>query len=629
MLAVEQRAGIRERAVAQVEKQSEEEGQQHDADGNGGGNHEVGVAGAQQDEGGVERVHRIVPDQGGKDAPANHHQADDDPGDSHFEAADEEGLLRIAGVGESPDRGGKENGRPARLEILLQKGNGKCPGYELFGNRGHEADEQDHGPGKVGVDHLAVGDVGRTPGAEFFCGEVKDGLVGDEEGGHGEADDSPQEEALGAQAAQHKLLADADLVAVGAAVDRFGRRGQKADEKPRRKGAGQAAHQLSGQKAAEGLGSIVAVGGQRQIVEVGQEGEDGGDGAEYGGCSPAHVALADGGEKDRQHGDHGERQEDLGDDAGGFVVRAQLAVLPFPGLGHLEEFPEAAHLIALNPQAQPVGSPLHFEIRELVGERVVGAVPALDALGFDEYQLVESAPESAVEVVLRQAAGFALAQPRSFSVLLDEMVEADEFAGGGDADAKFLLLQFADPAVAPGPQADGIADQGAGSFEAQLALEKGLGHRVVAEYGAVAIAFQVQAAFLKEAAGLVAGLVTGDLEVYGCFGEGAVEIVASDRKGQGGNEAAGKNEEDVPFYEIPFHFFLRGRVGQQERGGPGCAGRDRRRGPLCGAGRKQHTQVQRRRRVGEGADGDQVHPGHGDLGRIVQSDIAGGFDLHA
>ena len=176
--------------------------------------------------------------------------------------------------------------------------------------------------------------------------------------------------------------------------------------------------------------------------------------------------------------------------------------------------------------------------------------------------------QGAGKVFLRQAAGFGLTQPRSLRVLLDQVVEADELPGGGDAHAELLFLQLPHPAVAPGPQAHRIADQAAGAFEPQLPLQKGLGRRVVAEDRAVAKALQVQTAFPEKAECLVARLLPGYPEVYGGFGEGAVEIVASDRQGQGGDEGTGEDEEEIPFVEMPFHFYL-----QCESGGRGGARR--------------------------------------------------------
>ena len=171
-----------------------------------------------------------MPYERGKDPKAKKNIAHDNTGDAHLNAANVKGLLRVVSMSKSPYKARDDDRNPAELEVFVQEGNRKRPGYKLLGDRGHKADQQHHDPRDIRVDHFAVGNVRRTPSAELFGCDVKEYLVGQEGGGHCQAENSAEEKALRAQTRWRKLAPDLDLVRVVAPVQRLGRRGEKEDE---------------------------------------------------------------------------------------------------------------------------------------------------------------------------------------------------------------------------------------------------------------------------------------------------------------------------------------------------------------------------------------------------------------
>ena len=118
---------------------------------------------------------------------------------------------------------------------------------------------------------VAVGNVRRAPSAELFGCDIKEDLVGQKGGGHGQAEDGAEEKALRTQARWRKLTPDLDLVCVVASVQRLGRRGEKEDEDALGSSGEQTVEQLPRQKRPVCIGSVVAKQGQRQVVELGQQ----------------------------------------------------------------------------------------------------------------------------------------------------------------------------------------------------------------------------------------------------------------------------------------------------------------------------------------------------------------------
>ena len=205
-----------------------------------------------------------MPYERGKDPKAKKNIADDNTGDAHLNAANVKGLLRVVGMSKSPYKTRDDDRNPAELEVFVQEGNRKRPGYKLLGDRRHKANQQHHDPRDIRVDHLAVGNVRRAPSADQLFGrDVKEHLVGQEGRGHGQAENGAEEKALGAQTRWRKLAPDLDLVRVVASVQRLGRRCEKEDEDALSGGGEQTVEQLSRQKRPVCIGRIVVKRGQR------------------------------------------------------------------------------------------------------------------------------------------------------------------------------------------------------------------------------------------------------------------------------------------------------------------------------------------------------------------------------
>ena len=58
---------------------------------------------------------------------------------------------------------------------------------------------------------------------------------------------------------------------------------------------------------------------------------------------------------------------------------------------------------------------------------------------------------------------------------------------------------------------------------------------------------------LKKSAGTLAGVVAGDLEIDGRFGEGLVEKMGANEEGDDEGDAAGDKKADVGPVEVLFH----------------------------------------------------------------------------
>ena len=175
---------------------------------------------------------------------------------------------------------------------------------------------------------------------------------------------------------------------------------------------------------------------------------------------------------------------------------AQFLVIALPGFGHFEEFGEAADLISVHGDPDPIARPFDVEAPQFPGEGMIGAVGAFDRSSLDEFQRGNRPLEGADDKFFGQIAGFDFAQLSPFLLLFELVLEADQFAAGGNFNAEFLFLEFARPAMAPAPEAHGIADNGGGAFETEFALEKSFGLVIVAEDSAVAVGIHLQAALL-------------------------------------------------------------------------------------------------------------------------------------
>ena len=553
LLSVQQRRRVDEEPMAHVEGDRGREGQQHDADGDRRRGDEIAVRGAQQDQSRQQGIDGVVPDQGRQQSPSQDDVAEDDAGEADFDAADVERLLWVTGMGEAPDDRRYDDGQPALLDEALQEGNGKGPRGELLRDGRHEPDQEDDDPGDVGIHHFRVADVSRAPGPELVGGQVEERLVGDEHGGQRQADDGAQQEPLGADAVGQELLAEADLVGESAPVFRFGPGGEDGDPQGGGEGHEEAGEQLLGEKTAVGVRSVEVVVRQRQHVELGQQRQDEGDRREHADGLPAHVLQPDVGDEDDDHGDPREHHQGGRHHPGCLIAGAQLTVFALPGFGHLQELSVAADEVPLDADPQAVRRFFDLEIPELPGEGVIGAVGTRRRHGLDEFEGRQVSLQRVREEALRGVTGGNLVEGGPLLVLLDQVGEADEFARRRVFDAELLFLELPDPTAAPAPQAHRIAQHGRGPFEAELALEEGLGLIVVFEDAAVAVTVDVETAMPQERMPLVPRLIARQAEVDRRLGEGLVEVVGADEQTDGRNADADGNQAHILRLQTLFH----------------------------------------------------------------------------
>ena len=93
-----------ELARRNVGRKGQKERDEIDPRGNGAGCDQVSVAGAEKEEGGVERVDAVMRDEGCENAETQHGPAPDEPHDPDFDASDEKRLVRVVCVAKSPDK---------------------------------------------------------------------------------------------------------------------------------------------------------------------------------------------------------------------------------------------------------------------------------------------------------------------------------------------------------------------------------------------------------------------------------------------------------------------------------------------------------------------------------------------
>jgi len=105
---------------------------------------------------------------------------------------------------------------------------------------------------------------------------------------------------------------------------------------------------------------------------------------------------------------------------------------------------------------------------------------------------------------------------------------AGRLGRGCHIHAELFLLQRAEPAPRPTPQAHPPAHDAIGPIQAQLALQEGLGIVIVAKAGSLAIAVDLDALGGEEGFGLRAGLFARDAEIDGGFRECAVEVACGE-----------------------------------------------------------------------------------------------------
>src|SRR5262249_9932274 len=122
------------------------------------------------------------------------------------------------------------------------------------------------------------------------------------------------------------------------------------------------------------------------------------------------------------------------------------------------------------------------------------------------------------------------------------MLKTGYLAAGGDVHPEFLFLERPEPAVRPAPQPHAASHDLIGFFQAELALEEGLGLVVEAEAGSLPIASGAVSLQAQELLGQDLGLHSAHREINGGLGKGAVEILGREPDGDEQREEADRQE---------------------------------------------------------------------------------------
>ncbi len=215
-----------EAAASHVSHQCYENRQDHDAGAGRSREPEVKAVRPEQQQRAVQGVHRVVPYQRGQNSPTQHDGAQHDSADPYFQPANVKRLLRIGGVAKAPNESRENQGRNHRAHQVPQERDGEHTEEEFFRDRRQETAKQHERPRKARVQQVGVRHIRRRPGSETVGQHVESDLVGDEDAGKGEPQNGAQEEALGANPARAKQVAQRYPATEGRAIEWLGSRGQ-------------------------------------------------------------------------------------------------------------------------------------------------------------------------------------------------------------------------------------------------------------------------------------------------------------------------------------------------------------------------------------------------------------------
>ena len=118
---------------------------------------------------------------------------------------------------------------------------------------------------------------------------------------------------------------------------------------------------------------------------------------------------------------------------------------------------------------------MSIEIALLPGEGVIGARGACDAGALYKIKAGGVAVHGVKQEALGDGARLAGGQVGTRGGFGDLVLEACQFARGRHVYAELFLLQGAEPAPGPAPQAHAAAHEAVGPIETQLTLEESLG----------------------------------------------------------------------------------------------------------------------------------------------------------
>ncbi len=508
---------------------------------------------AQQQERGVDGIHRVVPDDGGQDAVADHDPREQDAAGADLHAANEPGLVRVGRVAEAPQVGGRDDRHPQRAEPLLEQRNRQHAEPELFGNGREESAEQDEHPGEFRVEQRVVVDVGRCPGSEVVRDEIEDRLVGEEEGRQRQAEHDADEEALAPHAAAGEPARERDLTGKALAIEGLGDAGEQHQRDADAQRGGDGSDELAGEERRVGLGRVVPEAGAGQRVEAREQAQHRAGAADPASRPPPDVADADPLRQHDQHAEHQDQEQAGVDVAGGVVLGAHRGEVARPLIRNLEVLVVAGDLVTVDADLVAVlglggvaGGAGHERRPVLPREDVVGAMGPFVPLGLGRLESRHVEVHDAGQEPFGELAGRVLGQAGAGRLVGLCVRERDDLAGGRDVDVDLFLGQRAEPAMLPPPQPDASAQQRLGPRQAEFAFEKGPRAVVVAELLGVHVARGREAAGLEELFGEGERPGGRDLEVNRRLGERPPKVVRGDPERGGRHRRGNRQHAPVP-----------------------------------------------------------------------------------
>ena len=251
--------------------------------------------------------------------------------------------------------------------------------------------------------------------------------------------------------------------------------------------------------------------------------------------------------------DH-QHQRHRGIDRGGdFVLGPQALVVALPLFGNLEVLAIAADLIAEHGDLEAVGGVVQLEIALFPGERAVHAMRAGHVGGLDEIQRGGVAAQARAQEVFRQRARLRGGGGGPCGIFGQFVFEARQLAERRDLDVVLFLLERAEPAVGPAPEAHARAHDPVGALQAGLAFQEGLGLLVVGELRGLAVAFETVSLIAQKLSGDVPRVFAAHFEIDGSFREGTVKVTHAEPGGGRQQHRADQDEAIVGRAKTFFH----------------------------------------------------------------------------
>ena len=482
-----------------------------------------------------------MPDQQGHDAVTQHDHADQHAGRPHLEAADEERLVRVIRMTETPEIRRHHDRKETAGAQPIEEGDGEHPADAFLRDRRQESDQEHRRPRKRRVEHVAVGHVRRRPGPEVARHDVEHGLVCEEERGERVAEDDRPQEAPGLDAPRRERPGERELAREPLAVDRLRRRHDDRDPGARPDGREDPEHDVARQVRRQRARRVVAVEGERDLVEHRKQRQDEGDAAEGGDQAPGNVLAHDLGHEHDEHGEDRHEEAERRDLARRLVLGSEALVVSDPRLGHVHELVEPEDLVPGHRRRVPDRGLRVLHTGALVDEGPVRPVRPRHRRRLDRGQrrLRKAARGQELQ---GERSRLVLRQPRAGSVLRDDRAKADQVAQRRQRHALLFLDAGAEPAHLPLPDLRLRAVDAACALETELPLEVHLRGVVHVELAGEPGGCNVAAALVQEFLGEDARLPAVDLELDRRLGKGPPKEGGGDSSARSDDEKTGEEE---------------------------------------------------------------------------------------